>query len=115
MLSYVFQVQVLHIYNMQEWLGRIPPRLQTFSTFFSCLAQPPSAFTSRGDSGKAGWGALEPPVVNGVRTKRFGRDIKVSVETPVLRPRRKIATDQTLSSLKNELFIWSRLQIYPKN
>ena len=47
----------------------------------ACLAQHPSAFTSRRRTDKARRGALEPLPEDDARTKRFVREIPVFVQT----------------------------------
>ena len=52
---------------------RLPSQNTIFLQLLACLAQHPSAFTSRCGTGTAGRGAFEPPLEDGARTKLFGR------------------------------------------
>ena len=75
----VLSYQPLHTHVHQDpnnnWRG--PFKIHFFARFLACLAQYPSAFTSRCRTDKAGRGALEPPPEDGARTKLFNRDIPV--------------------------------------
>ena len=50
-----------------------------FWPLLACLPLPPSTLTSRCGTDKTGWGALEPPLEEGARTKRFDREIPFSI------------------------------------
>ena len=62
--------------KIQEWLGRIPPKIQKKRTSLACLAQRLSALTSRCGPDTAGRGALEPAPEDGTRTKLFDREFQ---------------------------------------
>ena len=79
----------LEIMSILEFITLCRPtrynrRLESTSSIYNilqpltCLAQPPSAFTSRCGTNKAGRGALEPLPEDGAQTKRFDREIPVS-------------------------------------
>ena len=62
--------------KIQEYLGRIPPKIQIKIALLACLAQRLSAFTSRCGTDTAGRGAFEPPPEDGARTKLFDREFQ---------------------------------------
>ena len=68
--------QPLHTSRSEEKLEIIVQNT-TICALLVRLAQPPSAFTLRCETDKAGWGALEPPLEDDARTKRFDQEIPV--------------------------------------
>ena len=76
-LSLDFFIQALHMPRSKNSSGVYRLHNEKKSAHLACLVQRLSAFTSRCKTDKAGRGALEPTLEDGVRTKRFDREIPV--------------------------------------
>ena len=88
MMPILETIQTLLTSRYNQSLKITSSKQNIFLELLACLAQHPSAFTSRCGTDTAGRGALEPPPEDGARTKLFDRQFQFR-EFRILRPARK--------------------------